>query len=424
MSVSILTYGGIIQELRAPDRRGRLANVTLGFADLDGLHRLRGDIRRTPNPSYFGGIIGRYGNRIGERASSRSTATTYTLDINNGPNSLHGGDKGFDRFVWDAEPIERRGVVGVKLTRTSEDGEGCIDAAAACTGYPGNLKVEVDYTLDKRNNLRIDYKATTDAPTVVNLTNHAYWNLAGEGTGTIYDHRLTLNADRYTPVDPTLIPTGDARPGGRHAVRLPHAARDRRADPREQPAARVRPRLRPQLGARPAAPATPDDAGGATARPGQRSRAHRVDDGARDPVLLGQLPRRHALRHERPCVPAGRRAGAGDPALPRLAQPSRTSPRRVLDPGDTYSTSTIYGFSTSGATKQGCAPAAGARRRREGHRSVHRGGRPTMRRQILGSVAALVLLARSTRPPRRPRRPTSGAPSASRRGTRRRPTTT
>ena len=204
-----------------------MANVTLGYKDLEGYTRLRGDDPPTPNPSYFGGIIGRYGNRIGN-ATFMLDGTTYTLDANNGPNHLHGGVRGFDRFVWDAVGIERRDVVGVKLTRTSKANEGCADLNV-CTGYPGNLKVTVTYTLDKHNNLLIDYKATTDAPTVVNLTNHAYWNLAGEGTGTIYDHRLTLNANRYTPVDPTLIPTGALDPvaGTPFDFRTPHAIGER-----------------------------------------------------------------------------------------------------------------------------------------------------------------------------------------------------
>jgi aldose 1-epimerase len=233
MSVSIITYGGIIQELRAPDRRGRLANVTLGYKDLAGYTLLRGD-PPTPNPSYFGGIIGRYGNRIGG-AKFTLDGHEYTLDANNGPNSLHGGDKGFDRFVWDAAPFKKHGRVGLKLTRTSAQGEGCTPPPG-CTGYPGNLEVEVDYTLDKRNNLRMDYTATTDAPTVVNLTNHAYWNLSGEGTGTIYDHRLTLDADNYTPVDDTLIPTGAITPVADTPFdfRTPHAIGERIRDNHEQ----------------------------------------------------------------------------------------------------------------------------------------------------------------------------------------------
>ena len=234
MSVSILTYGGIIQELRAPDRRGRLANITLGYADLAGYTARRGTPPGPPNPSYFGGIIGRYGNRIAD-AKFVLDGKTYTLDANNGPNSLHGGDQGFDRFVWDAEPLKQRGRVGLRLTRTSVATEGCTPPPN-CTGYPGNLDVQVDYTLDKRDNLRIDYEATTDAPTVVNLTNHAYWNLAGEGTGTIYDHRLTLNAGGYTPVDDTLIPLGEIAPvaGTPFDFRSPHAIGERIRDNNEQ----------------------------------------------------------------------------------------------------------------------------------------------------------------------------------------------
>jgi aldose 1-epimerase len=234
MSASIITYGGIIQELRAPDRRGRLANVTLGYKDLEGYTRLRGDAPGTPDPSYFGGIIGRYGNRI---ALGKFTLgdDDYTLDINNDPNSLHGGDQGFDRFVWDAVPFQRRGRVGLTLTRTSVAGEGCTPPPG-CTGYPGNLDVTVVYTLDRDDNLRIDYSATTDAPTVVNLTNHAYWNLSGEGTGSIYDHRLTLNADGYTPVDATLIPTGEITPvaGTPFDFRTPHAIGERIREPDQQ----------------------------------------------------------------------------------------------------------------------------------------------------------------------------------------------
>jgi len=235
MSVSILTYGGIIQELWAPDRRGRVANITLGYKDLAGYTTPRGD-PPVPNPSYFGGIIGRYGNRIGG-ATFLLDEERYTLDANNGPNHLHGGDQGFDRFVWDAASFRDRGRVGLKLTRTSAAGEGCTPTTPpSCTGYPGNLKVEVVYTLDRRNNLLIDYKATTDAPTVVNLTNHAYWNLSGEGTGTIYDHRLTLNANGYTPVDETLIPTGEiaAVEGTPFDFRTPHAIGERIRDDNQQ----------------------------------------------------------------------------------------------------------------------------------------------------------------------------------------------
>jgi aldose 1-epimerase len=234
VTAKIITYGGIIQELWAPDRRGRSANITLGYADIGGYTLLRGD-PPTANPSYFGAIIGRYGNRIGG-ARFTLDSQNYTLDANNGPNSLHGGVKGFDKFVWDAQSFKDKGVVGLKLTRESKAGEGCVNPPTACTGYPGNLKVEVDYTLNKGDDLRIDYKATTDKATVVNLTNHAYWNLSGEGTGTIYDHRLKLNASHYTPVDSTLIPTGEIAPvaGTPFDFRTPHAIGERIRDNNQQ----------------------------------------------------------------------------------------------------------------------------------------------------------------------------------------------
>jgi aldose 1-epimerase len=343
LSVSILTYGGIIQELRAPDRRGRRANVTLGYPDLEGYTRLRGDPPGTPNPSYFGGIIGRYGNRIGD-AMFRLDGVTYTLDANNEPNHLHGGDQGFDRFVWDAEPIRRRDAVGVRLTRTSEEGEGCT-APPPCTGYPGTLQVRVDYTLDKRDNLRIDYKATTDEATVVNLTNHAYWNLAGEGTGTIYDHRLTLNAHGYTPVDATLIPTGEIEPvaGTPFDFRTPHAIGERIRDDNEQ----LRIGLgydhnwvltRRGSGLAPAARLSDPSSGRvltmSTTEPGIQFYSGNFLDGS----LYGT---------------SGRAYRQGD-GLALETQHFPDSPNKpgfpstVLRPGQTYSTTTVLGFSTSG----------------------------------------------------------------------------
>jgi aldose 1-epimerase len=211
MSVSILNYGGIIQSLTVPDRRGRETNVTLGFADIGG-YTSAAYVKSNP---YFGALIGRYGNRIGPVGGQAGQppgfvlgGKTYTLDANNGVASLHGGNIGFDKRMWDATPVPPNGdTVGLKLHRFSPAGEGCT-TPATCTGYPGDVDVTVTFTLDNNNNLRFDYAATTTALTVLNLTNHSYWNLAGEGTGTIYDHLLRLNASRFTPVDVNLIPNG------------------------------------------------------------------------------------------------------------------------------------------------------------------------------------------------------------------------
>jgi aldose 1-epimerase len=207
VTAKIITYGGIIQELWAPDRKGRLANVTLGFKNVDGY---RSDAYIKSNP-YFGAIIGRYGNRIAKGRFSID-GHEYSLDINNSPNSLHGGFEGFNRKVWSATQV----AGGVRLSYDSPAGEGCtasMPSTPPCTtGYPGNVHAEVTYTLDKQNNLLMQYRATTDAPTVLNLTNHAYWNLAGEGSGTINDHLLQIRGSHYTPVDETLIPTGAIDP--------------------------------------------------------------------------------------------------------------------------------------------------------------------------------------------------------------------
>ncbi|MDB6123288.1 MAG: mro [Pedosphaera sp.] len=186
----IITYGAIITELHVPDRNGKLTDVILGYDTLPQL--LQGGVR--------GAIVGRVANRI---AKGRFTLDghTYTLAVNNGPNHLHGGNKGFDKVVWHAEPRTRRDGVSLRLTYVSPDGE---------EGYPGRLKVALAYTLTDKNELQMDYEAVTDKPTPVNLSNHTYWNLAGEGV--VLDHLLTLAADHYTPTDNTLIPTGEIKP--------------------------------------------------------------------------------------------------------------------------------------------------------------------------------------------------------------------
>jgi aldose 1-epimerase len=186
----ITNYGGVVVSLKAPDRNGKSADVVLGFDDLNGyVANFNG-----PSTAFFGAVIGRYGNRIGH-GSFTLDGKKYSLPLNNGENTLHGGPHGFNNVVWKAKPITN----GVELTYLSKDGE---------AGYPGNLSAVVRYTLVK-GDLRIDYSATTDKDTVVNLTNHSYFNLAGQGD--ILSHQLTLHASRVTPVDAGLIPTGELK---------------------------------------------------------------------------------------------------------------------------------------------------------------------------------------------------------------------
>ncbi|HWS99625.1 MAG TPA: aldose epimerase family protein [Pyrinomonadaceae bacterium] len=189
----ITNYGGIVVSLRVPDRKGQMDDVVLGFDTLD--EYVAG------NPPYFGAIIGRYANRIAKGRFTLNGAE-YKLATNNDPNHLHGGVKGFDKVVWDARPLKTRGGAALELTYLSRDGE---------EGYPGNLRARVVYTLTDTNDLRVDYTATTDKDTVVTMTHHGYFNLKGQGNGDILDHQLTLNASRFTPIDPTSIPTGELR---------------------------------------------------------------------------------------------------------------------------------------------------------------------------------------------------------------------
>jgi aldose 1-epimerase len=186
----VMTYGALMTELHVPDRTGKMADVVLGFKTLD---QYQGD-----HP-YFGATIGRVGNRIA-KGKFKIDGQEYTVATNDGANHLHGGLKGFDKRVWTAQQVPATDGAAVKFTYVSADME---------EGYPGTLTATVTYTLTNKNELRLDYTASTSKPTVVNLTNHSYFNLAGEGQGDILGHELTILADRYTPVDAGLIPTGE-----------------------------------------------------------------------------------------------------------------------------------------------------------------------------------------------------------------------
>ena len=192
IEAKIITYGGIVQSLKVPDKAGKTADVVLGFDSIDGYTS-----GPKPNPAYFGALIGRYGNRI---ANGQFTldGKTYHVPQNDGTNALHGGTRGFDKHVWKSKEIPH----GVELTLVSPDGD---------MGFPGTLTAVVRYTL-LGHELKIDYSATTDKDTVLNLTNHSYFNLAGQGNGDILKNELKLNASRYTPVDQKLIPTGELAP--------------------------------------------------------------------------------------------------------------------------------------------------------------------------------------------------------------------
>lgn len=192
MKVGVIDYGGIITEITVPDREGNMDNVVLGFDNL---------AQYESGHPFLGALVGRYANRIG-KAQFTLDDSTYVLAANNGPNSLHGGLKGFDKRIWKSEGFRNNDGVAVKLMYTSVDGE---------EGYPGTLNTTVTYTLTDSNELRIDYFATTDKKTVLNLTNHSYFNLKDGGASDILGHELMLKADFFTPVDSTMIPTGEIR---------------------------------------------------------------------------------------------------------------------------------------------------------------------------------------------------------------------
>ncbi len=211
--VRVLTFGGIVQTLEVPDRDGATANVVLGFPEVSGYER---------TGPYFGAIVGRYANRIANGRFALD-GRTHEVPVNDGPNSLHGGERGFDKRVWAAEPLPD----GVRLSYTSAYGE---------EGYPGTLHTTVAYTLPGDGTLRIEYTATAEAATVLNLTNHSYFNLAGEGSGDVLGHRVQIDADHYTPVDSGAIPTGEIAPvaGTPLDFTSPHALGERIRDDHPQ----------------------------------------------------------------------------------------------------------------------------------------------------------------------------------------------
>ncbi len=294
-----MDYGGIIVSLRTPDRTGAPGDIVLGYDSLGGY------LATTP---YFGAIVGRYANRIA-RGTFTLDGATYHLAINNAPNALHGGLKGFDKVLWHGTPFRDSSGVGVHFRYISADGE---------EGYPGTLQAEVTYTLTDRNQLVIDYLATTDKATPVNLTQHTYFNLAGDGAGDVLTHLVTIDADRYTPIDSTLIPTGVLAPvaGTPFDFRAatPIGARIEEDDVQLKNAGGydhnfVLNRTGPGLvhAAHVEEPTTGRTLDVSTTQPGVQ-------------FYYRQLPRRHDHRKARPRLPAALRVLPRDAALPRLAE--------------------------------------------------------------------------------------------------------
>jgi aldose 1-epimerase len=324
MRVKILTYGGILQSIEVPGSGGEFANVTLGFDNLSDY------VKKSP---YFGAIVGRYANRI---AKGRFTldGKTYQLATNDGPNHLHGGNKGFDKRVWHAQPFTRHHSVGLVLTYTSPNGE---------EKYPGTLRAKVVYTLSDDNQIRMDYRATTSRPTIVNLTNHAYFNLRGEGNGTILGHELQINASRYTPVDKTLIPTGKiARLGGTPLDFREPTAVGERINSKNQQIARGGGYDHNYVldsrghGLRPAARVVDPDSGRVleviTDQPGLQFYSGNFLDGTLRGTGGHLYPKRSGFALESQHFPD--------------SPNHQNFPSTVLRPGDVYRTTTIYAFST------------------------------------------------------------------------------
>ncbi|KJV29700.1 aldose epimerase family protein [Luteibacter yeojuensis] len=192
MTAKIISLGAALYALDVPDRTGKPGDIVLGYPDLKGTF---------DKPQYFGDTVGRYANRIA-KGKFKLDGKDYTVPVNDGPNSLHGGKLGFDKVVWSVDKVESGATPSVTMTYVSPDGD---------QGYPGKLTATAKYTLDDKNALTIEYTATTDKPTIVNITNHTYWNLGGEGSGSVMEHKLMIAGDAYLPTDATAIPTGEIR---------------------------------------------------------------------------------------------------------------------------------------------------------------------------------------------------------------------
>ena len=347
MKVQIITYGAIVQDIWAPGRNGVPADVVLGFKTLADYVQFDSPPVAPTTGVYFGETVGRYANRI---ANGKFTLNqpgvgpvTYTVPVNNGPNALHGGIVGFGNHVWASQPVFGFGSVGVRLTLISPNGDegypaGSPGCPSGCTGYPATIRVVVTYTLNNANQLAIHYTTTnlsTNLNTVLNLTNHSYFNLAGESSfpGSAYGQIITINANKYTPTNTTSIPLGYLASvfGTPMNFTTPFAMGARIQD---VSANFNSPGFNQLLEAqgydhnwvlnrpRPLRPARAQP-GCHRLRPGQRPSADGLDRPARRPVLHEQLPDRDARGHQRPCLPAGCRIHVRDPALPELAQPAQ-----------------------------------------------------------------------------------------------------
>jgi aldose 1-epimerase len=328
LTIEITNYGGIVTALRVPDREGRIDDIVLGFDSLDEY--------LGPHP-YFGGIIGRYANRIAG-GRFRLEGREHVLARNDGPNHLHGGARGFDRVFWSAMPRNPGDGSPLVLRRTSEDGE---------EGYPGTLDCEVAYTLTDANEFRIDYAATTDRPTVVNLTQHSYFNLAGRQGSDVLGHQLFVDADTFLPVDESLVPTGETRPvlrtpfdfrepqpiGQRIAAADPQLARGKGYDHNFCLNRRGLDPSIPRLAARVVEPRTGRVMEVITTEPGLQVYA----GGALDGSIVGKGGRVYA-RHAGLCLETQHFPDS----------PNQTAfPSVRLDPGRVFRSTTAYRFSTA-----------------------------------------------------------------------------